>query len=217
MGLEVKQFVNESLTSNAYVVRLKDSTKCVLVDIGEYAELKKHLALSNLSVQALFLTHCHYDHILGIKEFMNEYPSAIIFAHPFTIKSLNSSKLNLSFYRDVPIEVDIPPCKRIMMVDQDVEIASLKVSSIHTPGHNLGSLSFLIGNFLFTGDSLIPGHKIVSKLKGGDREQAHNSLKILMCRLNGVKYLAPGHGSIVDESSFKQLTANQYKINKIKE
>ena len=76
MGLEVKQFVNESLTSNAYVVRLEDSFECLLVDIGEYTELKKHLALNGLSAQALFLTHCHYDHILGIREFMNEFPTA---------------------------------------------------------------------------------------------------------------------------------------------
>ena len=214
MGLEVKQFVNESLTSNDYVVRLEDSQECVLVDIGEYTELKKHLALNNLSVQALFLTHCHYDHILGIREFMNEYPSATIFAHPDTIKSLNSSKLNLSFYRDVPLEVDIPPHKRIMMIDQDVEIASLKVSSIHTPGHNSGSLSFWIGNFLFTGDSLIPGHKIVSKLKGGDKEEARKSLARLVDVLNNVKYLAPGHGSIVNDSSFRQLALNQQQINK---
>ena len=214
MELEVKQFVNEDLTSNAYVVRLEDSLESVLVDIGEYTELKKHLALNGLSAQALFLTHCHYDHILGIREFMNEFPTATIFAHPDTIKSLNNSKLNLSFYRDVPIEVDISSHKRIMMVDQDAEIASLKVSSIHTPGHNSGSLSFLIGNFLFTGDSLIPGHKIVTKLKGGNKEQAQKSLKRIINSMNDIKYLAPGHGSIVNESSFKQLIENQYQINK---
>ena len=213
MGLEVKQFVNESLTSNAYVVRLEDSLECVLVDIGEYTELKKHLVLNGLSAQALFLTHCHYDHILGIREFMNEFPSAAIFAHSDTIKSLNNSKLNLSFYRDVPIEVDISPHKRILMIDQDVEIASLKVSSIHTPGHNSGSLSFLIGNFLFTGDSLIPRHKIITKLKGGNKEQAQKSLVRLIDVLSNVNYLAPGHGPIFKDSSFKHLIEEQYQIN----
>ena len=147
MKLDVKQFVNESLTSNAYLVRLEDSLECVLVDIGEYTELKKHLAQNDLSVQALFLTHCHYDHILGIREFLREFPNASICAHLDTFESLKNSKLNLSFYRDLPIEVEILPRNRIQMVDQDVEIASLKVSSLHTPGHNYGSLSFVIGNF----------------------------------------------------------------------
>ena len=214
MGLEVKQFVNESLTSNAYVVCLEDSLECVLVDIGEYTELKKHLSLNGLSAQALFLTHCHYDHILGIKEFIKDFPSATIFSHVDTFESLKNSKINLSFYRDVPIEVDIPPRNRIQIVDQDVEIASLKVLSLYTPGHNSGSLSFVIGHFLFTGDSLIPGHKIVTKLKGGNKEQAQKSLKRIIYSMNDVKYLAPGHGSIVNESSFKQLIENQYQINK---
>lgn len=213
MGLEVKQFVNESLTSNAYVVRLKDSLECILVDIGEYTELKKYLVFNGLSVKALFLTHCHFDHILGIREFMIEFPFATIFAHSDTIKSLNSSKLNLSFYRDLPIEVDIPPHKRCLIVDEDVEIASLKVLSIHTPGHNSGSLSFLIGKFLFTGDSLIPGHKIVTKLKGGDKEQALKSLRRIINSMNDVKYLAPGHGPILSDLSFKRIIKNQLQIN----
>ena len=213
MGLEVKQFVNESLTSNAYVVRLNDSVECILVDIGEYTELKKYLSFNSLSVKALFLTHGHFDHILGIKEFMIEFPLATIFAHSDTIKSLNSSKLNLSFYRDLPIEVNIPPHKRCLIVDQDVEIASLKVSSIHTPGHNSGSLSFLIGNFLFTGDSLIPGHKIVTKLKSGDKEQALKSLRRIIDIMNDAKYLAPGHGEIFDSRAFKSLIIEQKYLN----
>ena len=213
MGLEVKQFVNESLTSNAYVVRLEDSLECILVDIGEYNELKKYILLQDFSVKGLFLTHCHYDHILGIREFISEFPNANIFAHSDTIKSLNNSKLNLSFYRDVPIEVDLLPQNPILMVDQDAEIASLKVSCLHTPGHNSGSLSFVIGNFLFTGDSLIPGHKIVTKLKGGNKEHAQKSLKRLLKKLNDVKYLAPGHGPILRNSSFKQLVEDQFQIN----
>ena len=213
MKLDVKQFVNESLTSNAYLVRLEDSLECVLVDIGEYTELKKHLAQNDLSVQALFLTHCHYDHILGIREFLKEFPNASICAHLDTFESLKNSKLNLSFYRDLPIEVEILPRNRIQMVNQDVEIASLKVSSIYTPGHNSGSLSFVIGHFLFTGDSLIPRHKIVTKLKGGNKEQAQKSLVRLINGLSNVNYLAPGHGPILRDSSFKQLVEEQYQIN----
>jgi len=217
LKLDVKQFVNESLTSNAYLVRLEDSLECVLVDIGEYTELKKHLLLHGLSVQALFLTHCHYDHILGLREFINEFPKATIFAHSYTMEALKDPKLNLSFYREVPREIDIPPQNRNLMVDQDVEIASLKVTSLHTPGHNPGSLSFLIGNFLFTGDSLIPGHKIVTKLKGGNKEQAQKSLEHIINNLNDVKYLAPGHGSMLPDSSFRQLVEEQYQFYIINE
>lgn len=213
LKLEVKQFVNESLTSNAYVVRLKHSLECVLVDIGEYVQLKKYISLQGLIVKGLFLTHSHYDHILGIREFIREFPDAIIFAHDDTIKSLANSKLNLSFYREEPIEVDIPVENQIKIAHENLDIASLKVISLHTPGHNSGSLSFVIGNFLFTGDSLIPGHRIVTKLKGGNKEQAQRSLKRLIDSLENVNYLAPGHGEIVRESGFKQLAEEQNKIN----
>ena len=217
MKLEVKQFVNESLTSNAYVVRLEDSLECILVDIGEYTELRKFITLHRLYVKGLFITHSHYDHILGIEEFIEQFPEATIFAHSYTMEALKDPKLNLSFYREVPIEIDIPPHNRNLMVDQDVEIASLKVTSLHTPGHNPGSLSFLIGNFLFTGDSLIPGHKIVTKLKGGNKEQAQKSLEQIINNLNDVKYLAPGHGSMLPDSSFGQLVEEQYQFYIINE
>lgn len=213
MKLDIKQFINESLTSNAYVVRRDDFLECVLVDIGEYAELKKHISLQGLSVKGLFLTHSHYDHILGIKEFMHEFPDATIFAHEYTIKSLANSKLNVSFYRDLPIEVEIPPENQNTLVDDVTEIASLKIKSLYTPGHNLGSLSFLIGDFLFTGDSLVPGHKIVTKLKGGNREQAKTSLLRLIGLLNKVRYLAPGHGSIINPEEFELLISEQKSLN----
>ena len=200
MKLEVKQFVNDILSSNAYVVSLEDSLECVLIDIGEYIELKKYIKINNLSIKGLFLTHSHYDHILRIKDFIHEFPNAKIFGHSDTIKSLANSKLNLSFYHSAPIEVDIPPQNQVKIVDGDVDIASLKITSLHTPGHYSGSLSFMIKEGIFTGDALIPGFPVVTKLKSGNKEQAKKSIQIIHQSLEAEQNIYPGHGRIFRKS-----------------
>ncbi|MDC0298115.1 MBL fold metallo-hydrolase [Akkermansiaceae bacterium] len=200
MKLAVKKFVNDSLSSNAYVVSLEDSLECVLIDIGEYIELKQYIKINNLSVKGLFLTHSHYDHILGVKDFVHEFPNAKIFGHSDTIKSLENSKLNLSFYHNAPIEVDIPPQNQVEIADGEVDIASLKVTSLHTPGHNSGSLSFMIKEGIFTGDALIPGIPVVTKLKSGNKEQAKKSIQIIYQSLGPEQNIYPGHGRIFRKS-----------------
>ena len=104
---------------------LEESLECVLIDIGEYIELKQYIKINDLSVKGLFLTHSHYNHVLGIKEFVHEFPNAKIFGYSDTIKSLENSKLNLSFYYNTPIEVEIPPQNQVKIADGDVDIPSL--------------------------------------------------------------------------------------------
>ena len=65
---------------------------------------------------------------------------------------------------------------------------------IETPGHNQGSLSFKLQHFCFTGDSLIPGNKVVTKLKSGNKEAAKKSIFKLKTQLQSKDSIMPGHG-----------------------
>jgi glyoxylase-like metal-dependent hydrolase (beta-lactamase superfamily II) len=67
---------------------------------------------------------------------------------------------------------------------------------ISTPGHNNDCISFSIGNYLFTGDALIPNVKIHTKSKNGDRLVAIESIHKIINTFPGQTIICPGHGEM---------------------
>ena len=65
-----------------------------------------------------------------------------------------------------------------------------------TPGHCPSCLSYEVENNFFSGDSFIPGEKVVSKLPLGDKAKAQLSLHRILSLSEGMK-VYPGHGQIV--------------------
>ena len=82
-----------------------------------------------------------------------------------------------------------------------------------TPGHNHGSLCFLIEHFLFTGDSYIPQIPVVTKLKGGDRHVNANSLGLIFSIIKSETILCPGHGSIFEGDELKKVVFKDRSIH----
>jgi glyoxylase-like metal-dependent hydrolase (beta-lactamase superfamily II) len=66
-----------------------------------------------------------------------------------------------------------------------------------TPGHNEGCLTYKIEKAIFTGDTLIPGVKVVTKLKSGNKLQALQSIQKIKVNSNPDDIIFPGHGSSV--------------------
>lgn len=61
-----------------------------------------------------------------------------------------------------------------------------------TPGHSDSCLTYEIGNYLFTGDSYIPGVKVVTTFRGGDKNLAARSVEKILKWAEGKK-ICPGH------------------------
>jgi hydroxyacylglutathione hydrolase len=130
---------------NFYLV--KDSDSYVAIDSGNNpknvaGELKK-LNIDPLQIKAVFLTHTHMDHIAGLRIFTN----AKIYLskdEKFNYKRLNP-----------------------MNDGETVNIGSINIKCIFTPGHTTGSACYLVnGNLLFSGDNL--------SLKDGSAETFNN-------------------------------------------
>lgn len=81
------------------------------------------------------------------------------------------------------------------LVDGDlITLDSLALKVIHTPGHTPGSISLVIDNYLFTGDTLFAGSIGRTDLPGGSFQQIINSLKLKLATLNDELEVYPGHG-----------------------
>ena len=75
----------------------------------------------------------------------------------------------------------------------DIELSDdIKAKVVATPGHHPSCLTFIIGDDIFTGDSYIPGVKVVTNLPKGNKKQAEESIEKILSLSEG-KTIYPGH------------------------
>ena len=163
---------------------------CYLIDIGDF-DAAMRLVPRGSEVRGIFITHGHYDHMAGINGLKKAYPGCAVYASELACQALKSAKLNLSLYFDAPVSYD---GEVIVLHDGDsVELfPGISLTAVASPGHTPGCMSYLVGNRLFTGDSYIPGCKVVTNLPQGDRNKAAESLRNLLALGKG-RTICPGH------------------------
>ena len=191
--LSIECYQHLDFTSNTFVLGNTTSNNVYLVDVGVSDEIIKSLG-SNQKIKGIFLTHAHYDHIYGINDIIELFPDCTVYGSEYTPQGPYSDKMNLSFYHENPI---VFLGKKIMLITEGMKIelypnSYLKI--LETPGHNKGSLSFIVENGIFTGDSLIPGYPVVTKLKSGNKEDAAKSVLKIIEETQPSDILYPGHG-----------------------
>lgn len=193
----IERYVNKQFTSNTYVLKQAKSPGVWLVDLGAFDLVKSQMS-SDQYVAGVLLTHYHYDHIYFINTLLDAFPNCRIFASDHTIHGLYDPKMNLSFYHEDPVifkgshTITFEDADDISLFDDQN-----KAVAYATPGHNPGCLTFKIGNYLFTGDSYIPGLDVVTKLKGGDKKANFESLSKILSLLQPDTIICPGHGVMI--------------------
>ena len=193
--MKVQQIVNETLTSNTYIISSDNSNSVWLIDIGNIYGVLETLSLDS-NINGVFLTHPHFDHICGINKLIESFSKCIVYTSEEGKIGLASAKLNLSFYREEPIEYCRSNFHILKEKDQIKLFNGHFLETFETPGHNWGCLTLKIDNYLFTGDSYIPGIDVVTKLKGGDREANTKSLQIIKDNITEQTIICPGHGAM---------------------
>lgn len=157
----IHRIVNSVFTSNTYILT-SEGKSAFLIDIGDVQPVKELLDNDGKVVKAVFLTHTHYDHIYGIRELIKAYPDCIIYTSSFGKEALGSDKLNFSRYHNDPIvwtENNIS----VLGEGDKIEITTGNVLEVlETPGHDKSCLTYKLGNDVFSGDSYIPGVKVIA-------------------------------------------------------
>jgi len=104
---------------------------------------------------------------------------------------LSSAKANLSYYVETTIEYFGEVS--ILHDGNRVELyKDIYLDVFATPGHNPSCLSYLVGDYLFTGDSYIPGVKVVTNLPDGNKRIAQELVAIIL-GFGQRKKICPGH------------------------
>ncbi|MBO5016390.1 MAG: MBL fold metallo-hydrolase [Bacteroidaceae bacterium] len=189
----MNHIINKFLNSITYIIPIKDSKECYLVDCGDIEEIVEH----GWQVKGVFLTHCHFDHIYGINKLIKYYPDAMIYTNEEGRNGLVNPRVNFSKYHDEVEDFEFLYLENIRLIEKEILMSladDLIVKVLLTPGHDSSCISYIIGNYLFTGDAYIPGIKTVTTFPRSNKKQASESLVRLQKIENKYGYIiCAGH------------------------
>ena len=167
--------------TNCYIIHDEDSKKCCVIDPGYDADIiLDKLDSLGLALEAILLTHGHFDHVGAVKELAAE-TGCEVYIHPDDLTMPPMMTAGPLYYTKTYTE------------GSRLHLAELDISVLHTPGHTPGSVCLLVETALFSGDTLFQGSCGRTDLPGGDWSTILNSLKRL-ASIEGNLWVFSGHG-----------------------
>jgi glyoxylase-like metal-dependent hydrolase (beta-lactamase superfamily II) len=191
--LEVVSLPNGQFVQNCYLAADRESREAVIIDPGEEPSMfLAELDTRGWTLRAIWLTHAHVDHIIGVGS-VHHATGAPIYLHP----------LDRPIYEALPqfgawvgMQLDPPPAPHVALRAGDVlSVGPHRFEVRHTPGHSPGSVSFVGGGRIFGGDVLFNGSIGRTDLPGGDFATLMNSIQSQFLSLPDSTIVHSGHGA----------------------
>lgn len=202
----MKHLVVGPLAVNCFIIWDSETLEAAVIDPGGSAEaITREIELNNLKLNTIINTHGHFDHIGANGALKNEF-GAQIAIHKLDAYRLKEAKTNAMSFG---IESDPSPSADILLEDGSIiEVGSVKVEVIHTPGHTEGGVCLYIKErgMLFTGDTIFAGAVGRTDLSGGSFDTLMTSIKEKILTLDDETEIYPGH------EGFSTI-ANEKKVN----
>ena len=187
---------NSIMNSVTYVLYREDVDYCVLIDCGNSKRLYHELDRLAKYVKAVFLTHAHYDHVYGLNELLVRFPGVKIYTNAEGEKALYDTKQNFSKYHSEILPFVYAGQGNVELLEDGMVLELFSgepLQVMFTPGHDVTCFSFIIGNYLFTGDAYIPGVKTVMTFPRSNKIDAVASLERLKALEREEYIIRPGH------------------------
>lgn len=191
--IDVRAFTVGPLQENCYFVRRPGAASAVIVDPGEEASrlLEAVDALGIETVEAILLTHCHFDHIGAVKAI-----------HDATGAPVWCPELEIELLADIDAYT-FPGFGPFEDYDADhsvaggetLELAGITFDVRFTPGHSPGHVTYAVRDeeALLSGDVLFQGSVGRTDLPGGDWPTLLASIESLVDEFPPETRVYPGH------------------------
>lgn len=157
-----------SFDNYSYLIICEKTGEAAVVDPAEFYPLSREIEKTGVRLQAIYCTHHHADHIGGLEDLLGEFPGVAVYGH-------ESDKRR------------IPGMNHSLTDGSKIRIGTIAGQVMHTPGHTSGSLCYLVGDALFTGDTLFGAG--CGRLFEGSPKQMYDAL-------NGRIKLLPGQTKV---------------------
>ena len=185
-----KQEFDTKTSTYTYIIASAKGREALIIDpvlenVEDYINILKEL---NLKLVKVIDTHIHADHITGASK----------------LKQVTNC---------TTIMGERTPADTVEIKVKDSEIINidnLKIRSMYTPGHTSDSYSFLLDNYLFTGDTLLINGTGRTDFQNGSSKDAYNSLFNNLLKLPEETLVYPGHDY---NGKFSSTIGNEIKFN----
>ena len=168
--------------TNCYILHQEGNRDCVVIDPGYEPEIiLSYLREKDLTLQAILLTHGHFDHVGAVRELAAQ-TDCQVYLNPKELAMPPMLTAGPLYYTHTYGEGD------------RLDIAGISFRVLETPGHTPGSVCLITDNNLFSGDTLFRGSCGRTDLPCGDHRAMTESLKRLAA-LREDYNVYPGHGS----------------------
>lgn len=194
--MDVRSFTVGQVAENSYIFRRDGADKAIIVDPGEEApRLLGAIEELGVELEAILVTHCHFDHIGAVTPVARETGAPVY-----------CPELEVPVLADIMAFVPWPGFGPYESYDADetvaggekLELAGFEIDVIFTPGHSPGHVTYAIPEegALFSGDVLFQGSVGRVDLPGGDWTTLAQSIGTLLETYPDETTVYPGHMGI---------------------
>ena len=185
-----KQIFDTKSSTYTYLIASAKGREAVIIDpvlenVNEYIKILKELDLKLVKV---IDTYIHADHVTGASKLK---------------QATNCATLMGEHTPADAVEIKVKD-------NELINIDSLKIKSLYTPGHTSDSYSFLLDNYLFSGDTLLINGTGRTDFQNGSSKDAYNSLFNNLLKLPEETLVYPGHDY---NGKFSSTIGNEKKFN----
>ncbi|GAA3016597.1 MBL fold metallo-hydrolase [Tetragenococcus solitarius] len=207
--MHVARIVTGDLMENCYLIWQKQSL--LIIDPGaNAANISQQITQIGATPVAILLTHAHYDHIGAVDDLRDEF-QVPVYISPLEIEWLQRPALNLSESLSKEKQVLVRPAEYKLEL-REYTLADMSFKVVPTPGHSIGSVSFIFDGFVVSGDTLFHGSIGRTDLHTGDFEQLLHSITSQLLVLPDHYKVYPGHGQTTS-IAYEKTTNPFLKIN----
>jgi hydroxyacylglutathione hydrolase len=177
---------------NCFIIADPSTRDAVLVDPGEEGELFiRRIEHERLSLRAVWLTHAHLDHVMGVQAVI-DHAKVPIYLHPAD-RPLYDNMKSQGQWLGVGAATAPPPDRDLNHGDR-LTVGGCPFEVRHVPGHSPGGVAFVGDGVVLSGDALFAGSIGRTDLPGGDGATLLTSIREQLLTLPDETVVYPGHG-----------------------